>query len=154
MGGRHGSLDDKTANVLPALLEEGDEVVDSEHQVGNKGLLLHLDVTNGNTEAQNLLELELDGGLDVGDLGGHVLSVGDGGRELSGLRETGTEETRNLLDQTLGSKEGIVLASKLLDELLVLVELLEIVNGHGIDAVVLSTVKIVLVTKNTRNFVC
>lgn len=87
MGRRHGSLDDKTANVLPALLEEGDKVVDGEHEVGNKGLLLHLDVADGNTEAQNLLELELDGGADVGDLGGHILSVGDGGRELAGCRK-------------------------------------------------------------------
>lgn len=150
MGRRHGSLDDKAANVLPALLEEGDEVVDGEHQVGDDSLLLHLDVADGNTEAENLLQLELDGGLDVVDLGGHVLSVGDGGRELSGLGQTGTEQTGNLLDETLGSKEGIVLASKLLDELLVLVELLKIVNGHGVDTVVLGTIEIVLVTKNTR----
>lgn len=154
MGRRHGSLDDKAANVLPALLEEGDEVVDGEHQVGNDGLLLHGDVADGDTETQDLLKLELDGGLDVGDLGGHVLSVGDGGRELSGLGKTGTEQTGNLLDQSLGSKEGIVLASKLLDELLVLVELLKILNGHGIDTVVLGTIEIVLVTKNTVGTIC
>lgn len=65
------------------------------------------------------------------------------------LGQTGTKETGNLLDQSLGSKEGIVLASKLLDELLVLVELLQVVGGHGIDTVVLGTVEIVLVTKNT-----
>ena len=65
------------------------------------------------------------------------------------LGQTGTQETGDLLDQSLGSKEGIVLASKLLDELLVLVQLLEVVNGHSIDTVVLSTVEIVLVTKNT-----
>lgn len=65
------------------------------------------------------------------------------------LGQTRTQQTGNLLDQTLGSKEGIVLASKLLDELLVLVQLLQVIGGHGIDAVVLGTVKIVLVTKNT-----
>ena len=64
------------------------------------------------------------------------------------LGQTGTEQTGNLLDQSLGSKEGIVLASKLLDELLVLVQLLQVVGGHGIDAVVLGTVEIVLVTQN------
>lgn len=84
LGGRHGSLDDKAANVLPALLEEGDKVVDGEHQVGDELVLGHADVANSNTEAENLLQLELDGGLDVGDLGGHVLSVGDGGGELAG----------------------------------------------------------------------
>jgi len=50
--------------------------------------------------------------------------MGDGSRELSKLGETGSEETRDLLDQLLGGDEGIVLASHLLDELLVLVELL------------------------------
>lgn len=65
------------------------------------------------------------------------------------LGQTRTQQTGNLLDQTLGSKEGIVLASKLLDELLVLVQLLQVIGGHGIDAVVLGTVKIVLVTQNT-----
>lgn len=64
------------------------------------------------------------------------------------LGQTGTKETGNLLDQSLGSKEGIVLASKLLDELLVLVELLQVIGGHGIDTVVLGTVEIVLVTEN------
>jgi hypothetical protein len=96
--------------------------------------------------------------------------VGDGGREFTScglsvhtfhlrwerrqkcrrtLGETGTQETGDLLDETVGSKEGIVLASKLLDELLVLVQLLEVIGGHGINAVVLGTVEIVLVTKNT-----
>jgi hypothetical protein len=67
------------------------------------------------------------------------------------LGQTGTQETGNLLDEGVGSKEGIVLASKLLDELLVLVELLQVISGHGIDAVVLGTVEIVLVTKNTAD---
>lgn len=65
------------------------------------------------------------------------------------LGETGTQETGNLLDETLGSDKSIVLASKLLDELLVLVQLTEVLSGHAVDAVVLSTVKVVLVTKNT-----
>lgn len=35
------------------------------------------------------------------------------------LGQTGTQETRDLLDESFGSNKGIVLASKLLDELLV-----------------------------------
>lgn len=70
------------------------------------------------------------------------------GVELT-LGQTRTQQTGNLLDQTLGSKEGIVLASKLLDELLVLVQLLQVIGRHGVEAVVLGTVKIVLVTENT-----
>lgn len=65
------------------------------------------------------------------------------------LGETGTQETGNLLDETLGSDESIILAGKLFDELLVLVQLTEVLSGHAVDAVVLSTVKVVLVTKNT-----
>lgn len=65
------------------------------------------------------------------------------------LGKTRTQETRNLLDETLGSNEGIVTLSKLLDELLVLVHLPEVFGRHAIETVVLRTVKVVLVTKNT-----
>ena len=150
---RHGSLDGKAANVLPALLEKGNEVVDGQHDVGNKLLLGHANVANSNTHAENLLELELDGGLDFVDTAGKIVGVGDGSRELASLGQTGTEQTGNLLDEGVGGDEGIVLASKLLDELLVLVELLEIVGAHGVDTAVLGTVDIVLVTKNADGHV-
>jgi len=133
---------------LPALLQKRDEVVDGQHDVSNELILGHLDVSDSDTHAQNLLQLELDGGLDLGDLSGKVISVRDRGRELAGLGETWTQETRNLLDEGVGSDEGIVLARELLDELLVLVELLEIVGGHGVDSSVLGTIDIVLVTEN------
>ena len=75
----------------------------------------------------------------------------DGSRELARLRKTRTKETRDLLDQGIGGDEGVVLAREFLDELLVLVELLEIVGGHGIDAVVLGSVDVVLVTKDAAD---
>lgn len=46
--------------------------------------------------------------------------MGDGRGELAGLGETGAEETGDLLDEGIGGDESVVLASKLLDELLVL----------------------------------
>ena len=52
--------------------------------------------------------------------------MGDGGGELSSLGETGSEETGDLLDQGVGGDEGVVLARKLLDQLLVLVKLLQV----------------------------
>ena len=64
------------------------------------------------------------------------------------LGQTGAQETRNLLDQSLGSDEGVVLAGELLDQLLVLVELLQVVGGHGVDAAMLGTVDIVLVAED------
>jgi hypothetical protein len=64
------------------------------------------------------------------------------------LGKTGTQQTGDLLDQSVGSDKGIVLASQLLDQLLVLVELLQVVGAHGVDTAVLGTVDIVLVTEN------
>lgn len=64
------------------------------------------------------------------------------------LGETGAQETRDLLDQGIGSDEGIVLACELLDELLVLVQLLQVIGAHGVDTTVLGTINIMLVTEN------
>lgn len=69
-------------------------------------------------------------------------------RLLLTLGKTGAEKTRNLLDESLGSDEGIVLACELLDQLLVLVELSQVLGGHGINTKVLGTIDIVLVTEN------
>ena len=80
---RHRSLDGKATNVLPALLQERDEVVDGQHDVGDELLLGHLDVADGDTHAEHLLELELDGGLDLVDLAAEIIGVGNGGGELA-----------------------------------------------------------------------
>lgn len=64
------------------------------------------------------------------------------------LGKTGTQETGNLLDESIGSDEGIVLACELLDQLLVLVELLQVIGRHGVNTTVLGTIDIVLVTEN------
>jgi hypothetical protein len=118
---RHGSLDCQATNVLPALLQQGNQVVDSQHDVTDQLILSHTDIADSDTHAENLLELELDGGLDIGDLVGEIFSVGDWGWEFASLGETGSEETRDLLDEGVGRDEGIVLACKLLDQFLVLV---------------------------------
>ena len=83
LGRRHGSLDGQATNVLPALLEQGDQVVDGQHDVGDQLVRSHADVADGDTHAQNLLELELDGRLDLGNLGAEVVGVRDGSRELA-----------------------------------------------------------------------
>ena len=79
-------------------------------------------MADSDTQAQHLLELELDGRADLGELVAKVLGVRHGGGELASLGETGTEETGDLLDQGLRGQEGVVLLGELLDELLVLVE--------------------------------
>ena len=80
---RHGSLDGQATNVLPALLQQRHEVVNSQHDVSDKLLSVHANVANGDTHAQNLLQLELDGRLDFDDLCGKVIGVRNGSRELA-----------------------------------------------------------------------
>ena len=72
----------------------------------------------------------------------------DRGGELASLGETGAKETGDLLDQGVGGHEGVVLAGEFLDELLVLVQLLQVVGGHGVNAIMLGSVDVVLVTKD------
>jgi len=83
LGRRHRSLDGQAAHVLPALLQEGDEIVDGQHDVGDQLVLSHANIADSDTHAQDLLQLELDGRLDFVDLGTQVLVVGDWGREFT-----------------------------------------------------------------------
>lgn len=87
-------------------------------------------------------------GSDFSDLVSEILLVRDGSRELSSLGETGTEETRDLLDENFGSKESVVLLGELLDELLVLVELLQILNRHVLELDKLGTIDIGSISEN------
>nr|GFD25442.1 hypothetical protein [Tanacetum cinerariifolium] len=64
LGRAHGGLDGQGAHVLPALLQKRDEVVDGQHDVTDELVLGHADVADSDTHAENLLQLELDGGLD------------------------------------------------------------------------------------------
>lgn len=146
----HGALDVKRLDVLPVLLEERDEEVDGEHDVGEQLVVGHLDVADGDTEAQDLLELELERRLDLVDLLLEVFTVRDGRGELAGLGETGAQETRDLLDESLGGKEGVVLLGELLDELLVLVELLEVLYGHELEVDELGSVDVGGVCENAE----
>lgn len=88
LGRRHRSLDCQAAHVLPSLLQQGDEVVDSQHDVGDQLILSHANVSDGDTHAENLLQLELDGRLDFVDLGGQIFVVGDGGGEFTSCEKS------------------------------------------------------------------
>jgi hypothetical protein len=57
-----------------------------------------------------------------------------------------------LLDQGVGSDKGIVLAGKLLDQLLVLVELLQVISRHSINTTMLGTIDIMLITENAITY--
>jgi hypothetical protein len=74
--------------------------------------------------------------------------VSDGGGELAGLVETRSQETRNLLDQSLGGNESIVLLGELLDKLLVLVELLQVINRLELHTDLLGLIAVKGITEN------
>ena len=85
LDGAHGGLDVETLHVLPVLLQQGDEEVHGQVHVLSQLLLSHLHVADGDVKAENLLHLELDGGLEVEHLGFNVIVVGDEGGELASL---------------------------------------------------------------------
>lgn len=144
----HGGLDEEGLDVLPVLLEEGDEEVDAEHGVSSQFILGHGSMTDGSSQTEDLLELELDGSLDLGDLLGQVLVVGNGGGELTGLVQARTQETRDLLDEQVRGQEDVVLLGELLDELLVLVQLLQVISRTEVDPEGLGLVTVNLVTND------
>ena len=117
----------KTLDILPVLLEQGHQEVHGKSDVLHQLVLGHAHVTHGDTEAENLLHLELDGGLDIIDLLLHVVRMGDHGRELASLVEARAEEPGDLLDQGVGAEEGVVALGELLHLLLILVQLLQII---------------------------
>lgn len=83
----HAGLDGQAAHVLPSLLQERDKVVDGQHDVSDQLILGHVHIANSDTHAEHLLQLELDGRLDLGDLAGEIVGVGDGSGELAGCTE-------------------------------------------------------------------
>ena len=54
LGTTHGALDVQRANILPVLLQQRDEEVDSHEDVGDELILAHLDMANSNSQAKNL----------------------------------------------------------------------------------------------------
>ena len=58
LDGTHGGLDVEGLDVVPVLLEKGDQEVDGDEDVLPQLGGVHDDVTDDNTETQDLLELE------------------------------------------------------------------------------------------------
>lgn len=57
--------------------------VRTQHDVGQKLLIRHLGVANGDTQAQNLLELELNRAPHIQDFSSQVICMRDWSRELA-----------------------------------------------------------------------
>ena len=125
LGLAHGRFQGKRADILPVLLEERNQEVHGLICVGQDLLLGHLDVTNGDSKGKHLLHLKFNCAAHIINAILKILLVVDEDRKLASLVQTRTNDLGNLLDKGGGSKKGIVLLRKLLDELLVLIELLQ-----------------------------
>jgi len=148
LAGAHGALDVERADVLPVLLQKRNQEIDGETDVGGQVIGLHGHVADGDGQTQDLLQLEFDGSLQLLDLGHHVVTVGDHGGEFTGLVQTRTQDTRDLLDERVGSQESVVLLGQLLDKLLVLVHLLQGFLIHGWDAVGSGLIAMLLISED------
>jgi hypothetical protein len=129
----HGRLEVSRLEVLPVLLQQGDEEVDRQRRVLAELVGLHVDVANADAEGERLLELELDCGADVVGLLGEVVAEGDRRRELVEAVHVRADDTGDGLDDRLRRQERVVAVAHLLNELLVLVEFLEVFHCHGVQ---------------------
>lgn len=68
LGFAHGALDVHIPEVLPVFLEQGHQEFDSQVDVVDQLIISHLHVTNGNSQTQHLLHLELDGDVTLSTL--------------------------------------------------------------------------------------
>jgi len=137
---------------VPASLQKGSQEIQTHQDVGLQFVVAHFDVSNGSSEAGNLLELEFDGGAEVFDLGGEGLVVGDNLGESLDSVQNGSADDRHLLqDGVRGEQDGVGLGP-LFDEFLVLVELLEVVQGGvlNINVVLLDLFFVLGVSDNAK----
>ena len=134
-GSTHSFLDMDSFDVVPSLLQEGSQEVEGHDDVLSELVISHLLVTDSNVQVGDLLELPLDGSLDVIDLLDEWLSMGDWCWELTNSCEDwSTKSSWDFLDEGIGGDEHVVLLGPSLDELLVLVELLEVVDVGNVKA--------------------
>jgi len=144
----HGGLDVQDLHVLPVLLEKGHQKVGGQLDVQSNIARSHGDVGNTQRHAHNLLHLELDGSFGGFNLLGKRVVLIKDGREFTSLGQTRTKDSRNLLDQGSRGQKVIVLLGELLDELLVLVEFLQVIDGHLVNAHLVGSLTVLLVTNN------
>jgi hypothetical protein len=149
-GRAHGTLDVNHLDVLPSLLKKRDQEVHRKLDIKDNFVVSHTDVGDGKGQASHLLHLELDGSLDGINLVLKNVVLIKGGGELTSLVEARTKDTRDLLDQGGGGQEVIIFLGELLNKLLVLVELLQVLNGHLVNSHLVGLLAMLGISKDTH----
>jgi hypothetical protein len=129
----HSHLDVDGLEVVPLLLEEGSKEVKSHNDVLSEFIVSHELVTGGNIEAGNLLELPLDGSLNIVKFLLDWLVVSHWLREHTNSVKNWTKDDWDFLNKGISSKEEGVFLGPLFDLLLILVEFLEVIKGGNIN---------------------
>ena len=80
----------------------------------------------------------------------HVFRVGEEGGEFTSLGKTWTQQPGNLPDQGFGCHEGVVRLGQLPHQLLVLVQLLQVLDGHEGDVVGLGLIAMLGISKDAH----
>merc|ERR1712062_101841 len=99
LGWTHGALDIQGPNILPVLLQQGDQEVDTQHNIADQLIRCHFNMANGNSQAQHLFHLEFYSGLDLINLSCHSITVGQKSWKLANLVQSRAKNPGNLLDQ-------------------------------------------------------
>ena len=126
--------------VVPLLLQEGGKEVEGHDNVLSELIIGHLLVTGSNVEAGDLLELPLDGTLNVVDLLLEWFVVSNWLWEHTNSVKDWTEDNWDLLDKSISGEEEGVFLGPLLNLFLVLVELLQVVQGGDLDGAAFDTI--------------
>lgn len=119
--------------VVPLLLQEGGKEVEGHDNVLSELIIGHLLVTGSNVEAGDLLELPLDGSLNVVDLLLEWVVVSNWLWEHTNSVKDWTEDNWDLLDKSISGEEEGVFLGPLLDLLLILVEFLQVIKVGAVD---------------------
>ena len=101
-------------------------------------------------QAQHLLHLELHSVKDALHLLSRILAVGDHRGELSSSVQTRSYQSGKLLDQSIGSEEGVVLLAKLTNHLLVLVDGGDLINVHARNILLLAQLLVLIVHEHAH----
>merc|ERR1719329_861492 len=89
----HGALHVQPLDVVPVLLEQGDEEVDGHERVLPQLIWGHIDMSNCHSQAQNLLQLELDVAANLCNLVLKVIICCQERWEFTGLVQARAQKT-------------------------------------------------------------
>ena len=146
----HARLNVDRSDVLPSLLEQGNEIVDGHVDVVSELFSVELESSHGAAETDALLQLELDGVLQLLNLGHDLLSFVHGDGELAHLDQHVSEQLVNLLDDDVRTQEHIVLLGPLSDLGLFLIEGLETLDVDKVEASILGLLIVHGATKHAN----